>query len=189
MPGFIHPLQSVNPASVACEVVPITINTAEFANNCRAHRLLYSLCITIHCICAICIEIRFPINCFPVQRIFRDKDELPITSNLTETIENALEKSEFLIVICSPHTKESIWVRREDFDFFSLSPKESREGLALPVELDGIRDIVHAVFLAAVVFDPLSADLTLQVLQKIDICALISILFDIVGKVFRLFVT
>lgn len=79
--------------------------------------------------------------------------------------------------------------RREDFDFFSLSPKESREGLALPVELDGIRDIVHAVFLAAVVFDPLSADLTLQVLQKIDICALISILFDIVGKVFRLFVT
>lgn len=52
-----------------------------------------------------------------IQRIFRDKDELPITSNLTETIENALQKSEFLIVICSPHTKESIWVRRE-IEFF-----------------------------------------------------------------------
>jgi len=52
-----------------------------------------------------------------IQRIFRDKDELPITSDLTETIENALQKSEFLIVICSPHTKESIWVRRE-IEFF-----------------------------------------------------------------------
>ena len=52
-----------------------------------------------------------------IQRIFRDKDELPITSNLTETIENALQKSEYLIVICSTHTKESIWVRRE-IEFF-----------------------------------------------------------------------
>ena len=48
-----------------------------------------------------------------IERIFRDKDELPITSDLTDTISNALEKAEYLIVICSPNTKQSIWVRRE----------------------------------------------------------------------------
>ena len=48
-----------------------------------------------------------------IERIFRDKDELPITSDLTETISNALEKADYLIVICSPNTKESMWVQRE----------------------------------------------------------------------------
>ena len=46
-------------------------------------------------------------------RLFRDKEELPITSNLTDTITQALNNSEYLIVICSPHTRESIWVQRE----------------------------------------------------------------------------
>ena len=48
-----------------------------------------------------------------IERIFRDKDELPITADLTDTISNALEKAEYLIVICSPNTKESVWVKRE----------------------------------------------------------------------------
>ena len=48
-----------------------------------------------------------------ITQIFRDKDELPITSDLTETITNALEKAEYLIVICSTHTRESFWVKRE----------------------------------------------------------------------------
>lgn len=46
-------------------------------------------------------------------RLFRDKEELPITSNLTDDITRALRNSDFLIVICSTHTKESIWVQRE----------------------------------------------------------------------------
>lgn len=46
-------------------------------------------------------------------RLFRDKDELPITSNLSDDIFRALENSDFLIVICSTHTKESLWVQRE----------------------------------------------------------------------------
>lgn len=46
-------------------------------------------------------------------RLFRDKDELPITSNLSDNITLALENSDFLIVICSTHTKESMWVQRE----------------------------------------------------------------------------
>lgn len=46
-------------------------------------------------------------------RLFRDKEELPITSNLNDDIRDALRNSDFLIVICSVHTKESVWVQRE----------------------------------------------------------------------------
>ena len=48
-----------------------------------------------------------------INHIFRDKDELPITSNLTEQISYALDNSDFLIVICSTNTKTSAWVPRE----------------------------------------------------------------------------
>lgn len=48
-----------------------------------------------------------------IERIFRDKEELPITSSLTSDIYEAIENSDYLIVICSVHTKESIWVQRE----------------------------------------------------------------------------
>ena len=52
-----------------------------------------------------------------IDRIFRDKEELLITSDLNETIEHALVNSDFLIVICSHSTKESVWVQRE-IEFF-----------------------------------------------------------------------
>lgn len=52
-----------------------------------------------------------------IDRIFRDKDELPITSDLTDTIANALAHSDYLIVICSTNTKDSAWVPRE-IEFF-----------------------------------------------------------------------
>ena len=48
-----------------------------------------------------------------ISRIFRDKEELPITSNLTDTISHALEVSDYLIVICSTNTRKSLWVKRE----------------------------------------------------------------------------
>ncbi len=48
-----------------------------------------------------------------ISRIFRDKDELPITSDLSDSISNALADSDYLIVICSTNTKESMWVPRE----------------------------------------------------------------------------
>ena len=48
-----------------------------------------------------------------ISRIFRDKAELAITSDINEDILNALEHSAFLIVICSTHTAESLWVQRE----------------------------------------------------------------------------
>ena len=66
-------------------------------------------------------------------RLFRDKEELPITSNLTDDITKALENSDFLIVICSTHTKESIWVQRE-IETFLKTHDHSR---VLTVLVDG----------------------------------------------------
>ena len=48
-----------------------------------------------------------------IERVFRDKDELPVSDNLSESIREALEKSRYLIVICSKNTPESKWVERE----------------------------------------------------------------------------
>lgn len=48
-----------------------------------------------------------------IHKVFRDAEELPLTSNLNDTIMEALANSEFLIVICSPRLKESIWCRKE----------------------------------------------------------------------------
>ncbi len=55
-----------------------------------------------------------------INRVFRDKDELPLTSNLEDPIINALEQSEFLIVICSPRLPESIWCQKEIETFISM---------------------------------------------------------------------
>ena len=52
-----------------------------------------------------------------IGRIFRDKEELPITSDLGDDISRALEDADFLIVICSSSTKLSTWVPRE-IDYF-----------------------------------------------------------------------
>lgn len=45
--------------------------------------------------------------------VFRDEEELPVSSDLSESIQNALDKSRYLIVICSPEAKASPWVNRE----------------------------------------------------------------------------
>ena len=45
--------------------------------------------------------------------VFRDQDELPASNDLSENIRNALDHSQFMIVICTPDTPDSIWVERE----------------------------------------------------------------------------
>lgn len=49
--------------------------------------------------------------------VFRDVSELPLSSNLTEDIYTALDHSEFLLVVCTPETPKSLWVRQE-IDYF-----------------------------------------------------------------------
>ena len=46
-------------------------------------------------------------------KLFRDEDELPTSFSLTDQIRAALKGSPILIVVCSPRTRESIWVQRE----------------------------------------------------------------------------
>ncbi len=46
-------------------------------------------------------------------RLFRDEDELPTSASLSDQIRDALKRSRFLIVMCSPSTNESRWVARE----------------------------------------------------------------------------
>lgn len=59
-----------------------------------------------------------------IRRVFRDQEELPIGSDLGDNIETALTESEFLIVVCSPRTPESTWVRKEIETFIKLHDRE-----------------------------------------------------------------
>ena len=73
-------------------------------------------------------------------RVFRDVEELPISSNLTEDLTEALRASEFLIVICSYRTCESDWVRREIETFLELH--DYNKQLVLTVLVEGEPDEV-----------------------------------------------
>ncbi len=59
-----------------------------------------------------------------ITRIFRDQDELPLVSNLGDPILDALKKSEYLIVICSPRLRESMWCKKEIETFISLHDRD-----------------------------------------------------------------
>lgn len=59
-----------------------------------------------------------------IERVFRDRDELPITNNLADPITNALQNSEFLLVICSPRLRESLWCRKEIETFIKMHGRE-----------------------------------------------------------------
>lgn len=59
-----------------------------------------------------------------IERVFRDKEELPISSNLSDNISNALQHSEYLIVICSPRTPESYWVQKEIETFIGMHDRD-----------------------------------------------------------------
>ena len=54
------------------------------------------------------------------KRLFRDQEELPLSSNLEDPILEALNSSKYLIVICSPRLKESLWCRKEIETFKKL---------------------------------------------------------------------
>lgn len=58
-------------------------------------------------------------------RVFRDLEELPASSNLSDDIYHALDNSEYLIVVCSKDTIESPWVAREVEYFLSHHPQSN----------------------------------------------------------------
>ena len=88
-----------------------------------------------------------------ITRLFRDKEELPITSDLNDDIDEALKNSDYLIVICSVHTRESIWVQRE-IELFLKSHHRSR---VLTVLAGGEPyDVIPEILLHDEVTDPVT---------------------------------
>lgn len=73
---------------------------------------------------------RVPKRMFP---IFRDREELPGSSNLADNINTALEQSRYLIVICSPRSAVSQWVNQEVMAFKGMG----RADRVLCVIIDG----------------------------------------------------
>lgn len=65
--------------------------------------------------------------------IFRDREELPTATSLTEQIEQALKHSEYLIVICSPRAAKSMWVNEEILQFKRIG----RSDRILAIVVDG----------------------------------------------------
>lgn len=59
-----------------------------------------------------------------IERVFRDRDELPLASNLADPITRALSVSDFLIVICSPRLPQSLWCRKEIQTFMEMHDRE-----------------------------------------------------------------
>ena len=58
-------------------------------------------------------EIRASTGVAKIERVFLDKGELEVAGDLNKVICDALENTDYLIVICSPESKKSIWVQRE----------------------------------------------------------------------------
>ena len=59
-----------------------------------------------------------------IERVFRDQDELPLASNLSDPITQALENSDYLLVICTPRLPESEWCKREIETFIKLHGRD-----------------------------------------------------------------
>lgn len=59
-----------------------------------------------------------------ITRIFRDEEELPLSASLNDTIMEAIKGSEWLIVICSPRLKESVWCQKEIDSFIAMHGQE-----------------------------------------------------------------
>ena len=60
-----------------------------------------------------------------IKRVFRDQDELPLSSNLEDTIVDALHNTKYLIVICSPRLKDSLWCKKEIETFKKLRGRKN----------------------------------------------------------------
>jgi MTH538 TIR-like domain (DUF1863)/GYF domain 2 len=76
-------------------------------------------------------EVAVPSKLFP---IFRDRDELPLSSDLGATVQDALRASRYLIVLCSTKAAASRWVNEEVRYFKSLG----RSDRILAVIIDGM---------------------------------------------------
>ena len=97
-----------------------------------------------------------------LSRVFRDREELPTSSNLSDSINEALESSEYLLLVCSRRTSESLWVMREVERFSELQGKDKIITLLIDGEPDesfppGLRE--REVSGETIFVEPLAADI------------------------------
>lgn len=59
-----------------------------------------------------------------IERVFRDQEELPLTDDLEDALVEALKNSDWLIVICSPRFKESVFCMKEVETFIQHHDRE-----------------------------------------------------------------
>lgn len=98
-------------------------------------------------------------------RLFRDKEELPITSHLTDDISLALNNSDYLIVICSPHTKESVWVQREIETFLKT---HSRDKVLTVLASGEPYDVIPEILLHEDVVDPITGQIQRREIEPLS---------------------
>jgi len=65
--------------------------------------------------------------------IFRDREELPTSDDLSSQIQTALEQSAYLIVVCSPNSGKSRWVNEEILAYKRMG----RDNRILAIIVDG----------------------------------------------------
>ena len=68
-----------------------------------------------------------------LRKVFRDRDEVHAASNLNNSLSEALRRSRFLIVICSPRARQSQWINQEIVIFRNLGRGEQ----ILPLLIEG----------------------------------------------------
>lgn len=73
-----------------------------------------------------------------LNRIFRDREELMSSSNLTKQLEEALYDSKYLILICSSRTIKSPWVMKEVTTFKALNGLERILVLIIEGEIEEV---------------------------------------------------
>lgn len=79
-----------------------------------------------------------------IERVFRDRDELPLASNLADPITQALQSSDYLIVICSPRLPESKWCLKEIETFIAMHGREHVLAVLIEGEpIDSFPDILR----------------------------------------------
>lgn len=96
-----------------------------------------------------------------IRPVFRDRDDLSSASDLSQSVTQALAESENLVVICSPASAESRWVKEEIRAFTRLGKKDRIFCIVVDGEADESGSIA-AVFPDAIaeagLKEPLAAD-------------------------------
>lgn len=69
-------------------------------------------------------DLRDPAGGKKLGKVFRDEDELPLSSSLSDSIVDALDDSEFLIVVCTPDLPLSKWCEQEIRHFLSTRDRD-----------------------------------------------------------------